>query len=101
MNARAMEDAMKSTPEEREKSMAEWGDWAKKCGDSLVDFGAPLGWGTHLDPDGNSHEGSKEVAGYSIVQAADIEAAKALFEGHPHNNWHRGCRIELHEAMAM
>jgi hypothetical protein len=39
-----------------------------------------------------------EVAGYSILQAPDIDAAVALVEGHPHLQM-PGASIEVHETL--
>ncbi len=95
------EDKMKnSKPEDMKKGMEAWMVWAKKCGDGLVDMGAPLRGGQRLTPAG-SNPSDKGVSGYSILQAPDMDAAKALLEGHPHLAWAAGCEIEVHETMPM
>ena len=43
----------------------------------------------------------KEVTGYSILEAENMEAAQALLAGHPHLEWEAGCQIEVHEAMPL
>ena len=74
--------------------------WAQKCGDHLVEMGSPLMNGQQLSPDGSNHESSKNVSGYSILQAENMDAAKALLEGHPHiSGWNQDATIEIHESM--
>ncbi len=94
-------DPSNSTPEEREKSMAEWMQWAEKCGAKLVDMGSPLMNGQKLSPDGTSTDSDKKVLGYSVLQAEDMEDAKGLLNGHPHLGWDATCSIEVHETMPM
>ena len=65
-----------------------------------MDIGAPLGGGQKLTKSGSTPSG-KEVTGYSILEAANMEAAQALLAGHPHLEWGAGCEIEIHEAMPL
>ena len=98
-------DAMKQTAamskEEQAKGMEAWMDWAKKCGDKLVDLGAPLMNGQQLIPGGKSKPSDKNVSGYSILQAENMEQAKKLLQGHPHLAWNADCSIEVHETMPL
>jgi hypothetical protein len=96
----AMEQIKDATPEEMQKGMEPWETWAKKCGSGLVDMGTPLGGGQKLTLSGSSPS-DKDVVGYSILQAADMEEAKALLAGHPHLEWTGGCEIEVHESMPL
>ena len=93
-----MEQMEHASPEEMQKGMEQWMEWAGKCGDALVDFGTPLAGGQKLRKSGSSPS-DKNVAGYSILQAEDMQGAKALLEGHPHLEWTAGCEIEVHESM--
>ena len=93
-----MEQAKDASPEEMQKGMEQWMEWAGKSGDGLVDFGAALSGGQKLSKSGNSPS-DKNVVGYSILQAEDMQGAKALLEGHPHLEWAEGCEIEVHESM--
>ena len=68
------------TPEQREEGMKPWMAWAQKCGSQLVDLGAPLVGGKKLNPDGTSKNSSREVCGYSILEAEDMEAAQGLLQ---------------------
>jgi hypothetical protein len=76
-------DAMKQMAgvpkEEQAKGMEAWMVWAQKCGDKLVDLGAPLMGGQRVNPDGKSADSTKEVCGYSILQAKDINEAKNCY----------------------
>jgi len=69
------------------------------CGDHLVDFGNPLVGGQKLLPGGKSDKSDRQVVGYSILQAENMEDANQLLEGHPHLAWKGACEIEVHEAM--
>ena len=99
--AEAVEKMMQATPEEKEEGMKPWMEWKESLGDKLVDLGAPLIGGTRLLPDGSSEPSTKEVTGFSMLQATDMEEAKSLLKDHPHLKWTEGCDIEVHEAMPM
>ena len=88
------------TPEQMEAVMGEWNAWAGKVGDGMVDFGTPLAGGVRVTTDGTSSS-TREVAGYSIVEANDLDAALDLAKDHPHLNMPGGCEIEVHEAQAV
>jgi len=87
-----------SSPEEMQKGMETWMAWAAKCGDQLLDLGNPLTGGQKLHPDGNAEQSSRQVVGYSILQAENMDDAKALLDGHPHLAWDGACEIEVHEV---
>ena len=99
--AEAMADMGSATEEQKMEGMKPWFAWKEKLGDALVDFGNPLMGGTRLLPDGSTESSTKEVSGYSIIQANDMEAAKQLLQDHPHLQWTGGCDIEVHEAVDM
>ena len=80
--------------------MEQWHAWAAKIGDGLVDWGSPLIGGQSVAKSGNSAS-DKGVSGFSILQAEDMEGAKALVAGHPHLEWTEGCSIDVHEFMPM
>lgn len=98
--AEAMEKMKHASPEEMQKGMEPWMVWAKRCGDGLVDIGTPLGNGQKITKSG-SMASDKGVVGYSILQAENMEAAKALLEGHPHLEWTGGCEIEVYESLPL
>ena len=89
------------TEAQKQEGMKPWLAWMEKCGDNLVDGGSPLMGGQHIAADGNASASTREVAGYSILQANDMEAAKALLDGHPHLQWHERAAIEVHECMPL
>lgn len=87
--------------EEQAKGMESWMVWAKKCGDKLVDLGAPRIGGQRVNPDETVSASNKEVCGYSILQAKDMDETKKLLQGHPHLGWNAACSIEAHWAMPL
>ncbi len=99
-SADALEQTMNATPEEMAEGMKPWMAWAESCGDALVDLGTPLGGGQRLTKSGVSPS-SSGVAGYSILEAEDMDAALALLGGHPHLEWTETAEIEVHESMPM
>ena len=98
--ATVVEQWSAASPEQMQKAMEPWMDWMAKCGDGLVDHGTPLGGGQKLSKSGRSPS-DKNVVGYSILQAEDIQGAIALLHGHPHLEAASGCEIEVHESMPM
>jgi hypothetical protein len=90
-------DAAPPSPEQMDAVVAEWNVWAAKVGDRMIDFGTPLAGGTRVNPDG-TWPGDRDVAGYSILEAEDMDAALELARNHPHLNMPGGCEIEIHEA---
>ena len=95
-----MEQAMQMSPEDRQKGMEPWMAWMGGIGDALVDGGTPLGGGMNVSKSG-SNPSSREVTGYSILQADDMDSAQALLVGHPHLDWGEGTEVEVHEMMPM
>ena len=73
--------------------------WAKKCGDKLIDMGSPLTHDQQLSPGGKSKRSGSDIVGYSILQAETMDDAKLLLQGHPHLSWNANCSIEVHETM--
>ena len=98
--ASAQEMANVST-EDQKKGMEAWMTWAKKCGNKLVDMGAPLMGGQSLHVDGTNGNSTKNVSGYSILQAENMDAAKSLLQGHPHLAHKAVNSIEIHETMSL
>ncbi len=94
----AMEKMANSTPEEKAAGMKPWMDWKEAMGENLVNMGAPLMPAQVL---GSDAAAKATATGYSIIQAADIDAAKALLANHPHLQWDADSSIELSECMSM
>jgi hypothetical protein len=91
------DDAPAPSAEQMEQAMQAWMAWAGKVGDGMVDFGTPLAGGVRVTRDGTSAS-DRQVVGYSILEAADMDAALALAADHPHLDMPGGCEIEIHEA---
>ena len=96
----AREQMAQTPPEERAKGMELWMQWAKKCGDKLVDLGSPLTGGQKLSPAGTTPS-NLNIAGYSVLQAENMDEAQALLAGHPHLGWNAACTIEVYETMTI
>lgn len=90
-------DAMPPSQEEMQAVMGQWTAWGEKVGEGLLDFGTPLADGTRVTSEATSPS-SNEVAGYSMIEAASMDAALALAQDHPHLTMPGGCTIEVHEA---
>lgn len=89
------------TPEQMAEGMKPWMAWNEKLGDAIVDLGSPNAPGTRLDTKGNTSASEGDIGGYSIVQAENLEGAKALCENHPHLGHHPGCTLDIYECMSM
>ena len=77
------EQMANATPEQMQEGMAPWMAWFGKMGSALVDYGVPLGKGATLTKDGQGPKTS-QAAGYSIIEAGDLQAATAAVADHPH-----------------
>lgn len=98
----ALKQMENTPPEEAAEGMKVWMEWAEKCGDKLVDLGNPLGNGQQVDVDGKSSPSDKQVCGYSILKAENMDAARELLDSHPHiSGWDQGCTIEVHEVLPL
>jgi hypothetical protein len=81
--------------------MAAWGAWFGSLGDAVVDGGNPTGASKTLAADGSTTDGggANPVTGYSLINAADLEAAVSLVKGCP--IFAAGGTIEVAEAIDM
>ncbi|MCD2443801.1 YciI family protein [Agromyces sp. SYSU K20354] len=77
------EQQMQQSEADGQAEMQAWMDWAGAAGDAVVDLGTPLGE-VRMVTSGGASTSSTTVAGYSIVEAADADAAAAIMTGHPH-----------------
>lgn len=85
------------SPEDMQAIMGEWMAWADTVGGRMLDFGTPLAGGILVTPEGTSPS-TREVTGYSMIEAESMEDALDLARIHPHLNMPGGCEIEVHEA---
>jgi hypothetical protein len=98
----AMAQTANASPEQQAAGMALWKAWADKVGSRMADMGAPLINGKSVNPKGSSAPSTKEVAGYSLLDAADWEELMDMLEGHPHiSGWHPEATIEIHETILL
>jgi hypothetical protein len=63
--------------------MDEWNAWFGKIGKAMQDGGTPLMPGGNVSGNGAGAKPA-DVNGYSIIEAKDLAAAKAMLKGHPH-----------------
>lgn len=70
------------TPEQGAAQLEAWGEWMGRVGSALVDPGYPLGARTAVADDGSTAEPSDQN-GYSIVEAQDLDSARAHADKHP------------------
>ena len=93
-------DAAAMAEEQRNAVMAKWKEWMDKVGGALVDMGQPMAKdGLSVVDDGSESE-ANELNGYSIIQAEDMAAAKALVDGHPFLSDSTGSfSVDIYELM--
>jgi hypothetical protein len=94
------EDQMaRATPEQAKAGMDAWMAWAGKAGSAIVELGAPLGGGRHIES-GRTSNGQTQVRGYSVLQAASLDEVARVLDGHPHLMM-PDASIEVLEALPM
>jgi hypothetical protein len=91
---------MPTDPAAARQMMEAFQGWAGSLGRYLVDPGAPLDAAMTVTA-GGSTEGQREasIAGYSILEADDLEGAMALVESHPFLQ--RGGSLQLNECVVL
>jgi hypothetical protein len=90
----------KATPEQIAEGMKLWEDWARNCGNKLIDTGSPLANSIVLGPNGESKNSNASVAGFSILEAENMDEVISLLKGNPHlSGWSSEATIEVHESM--
>lgn len=87
------------TPEQGQAVMEKWQAWMGGVGDALIDVGAPMANGEAMVDDGSPGTAT-QLNGYSIVEASDTDAAKALLDDHPFPSDRTGeFSVEIHELL--
>lgn len=71
-----------ATPEEGRAAKARWMKWMQDLGENIVNFGTPFKGVTMVDAAGNTRAGA--LSGYSVVKAADMDAALEIAKACPH-----------------
>lgn len=75
---------MPETPEEGEKVMAQWQSWYGEMGNAVVDGGNPVGMSKTVTSGGvEDNGGANPLSGYTVVEAADHNAACEMAKGCP------------------
>lgn len=73
-----------ASPEEGKRMMQAWTDWATWMGKAVVDIGHPVGKSATVSATGFLPEGgANPLSGYSVIEAADLEAAVVLAKSCP------------------
>ena len=90
---------MADTPAKQKKSMDAWMGWFGKLGKAVVDGGAPTMPGKIVSSSGTKSTGAKPVTGYSIIQAANLEAAVVMAKGCP--SIPEGGQVAIYETLPM
>jgi hypothetical protein len=98
----AMAQTSNMTPEQQAKGMELWMQWAKKAGKRLIEMGSPLMNAHQISPGDKITISKNSVAGYSIIEAENMDGAIGLLKGHPHTSgWNSDAIIEVHESMPL
>ena len=72
------------SPEEGAKVMEAWKNWMGSMGDALIVPGAPVGMSKTVSAGGIADDGgANPLSGYSVVEAASIDAASEMAKGCP------------------
>ena len=88
-----------STPEQTKAGMAAWQAWQDKAGGAIAEMGAPVDH-LHTVTASGSTAGRSTVTGYSLLEAASMEDALRVIEGHPHLHV-PAAEIDVFEAVPM
>ncbi len=89
------------TEEDGAKVMAAWEAWLGSLGPALADPGNPVGPSATVAADGTTapFHGDDTVTGYSIITAADLDAATTVAKGCPIRD--AGGWVEVGEIVPM
>ena len=92
---------MPEDPAEVEQIMAAWGAWFAAMDDAVVDGGNPVSVTRTVGSDGSVTDGggANPLTGYSLITAADLDAAVAHASGCP--GLAAGGSVEVAEAIDM
>ena len=95
----AFRGGMPKSPEEGEKMMEAWNAWMGELGDALVDPGTGLGKSRFLTGPGKEDTAGDPLSGYSVIEAADMDAATEIARGCP--TLANGGSVEVAETIDM
>lgn len=75
---------MPETEEAQHAAMAAWGAYYADMGAAVVDGGGPAGMSKTVSPDGVADNGgANPISGYTVVEAADQDAACEMAKACP------------------
>lgn len=81
-------------PADMQKGMQAWHDFMANNAHRIVDGGGPLGRTKKVSREGVA-DVRNHLAGYTVIEADDIDAAAALFRDHPHFTIFPGDGVEI------
>lgn len=90
---------MPESEAEQAELMAAWGAWFGALGEAVVDGGNPFGAARSIAPDGSVTDGGQGISGYSVITAADLDAAVEAAKGCP--VLESGGTVSVNEAVEM
>lgn len=90
---------MPQTEAEQKAVMDAWMGWFGGLGPAVLDPGNPFGAASTVSSGGVSNGATSGVSGYSIVDAADLDAAATMAKGCPILSV--GGAVEVHQALDM
>ncbi len=91
---------MNVSPEDMKKGMEPWMAWFKKQGSAIIDQGNPTGKALAINKKGATKAYAEKVTGYTIIEAKDVNEAKAMVADNPHLEQPK-TSIEILEIMPM
>jgi len=90
---------MAETEAEMAAVMAKWEAWYGELGASILDGGNPFGETRNVDSTGVTGPNDSPATGYTVIDAADIDAAVAAAKGCP--ILEAGGSVEVAQAIEM
>jgi hypothetical protein len=90
---------METDPKKADQTKAKWIKWFTDMGKAVVDGGNPTMPGKTVSGSGVKSADGKAVMGYSIIQAADLDAAVAIAKSSPQIA--AGGQIEVDQIMSV
>jgi hypothetical protein len=96
----AAKQRMEETLPDQAKAGRElWTNWMNKNTGAVLDLGAPLEAGKHIEA-GSASPGDNTIVGFSIVQSETMAMATKMMHDHPHFHISGGS-IEVFEFLAV
>ncbi|MEI8332490.1 MAG: hypothetical protein WCH74_01370 [Chloroflexota bacterium] len=93
--------SMPDDPAEQAAALEAWGAWYTSIGAGLIDPGSPVAFARSVASDGSVSDGggADPVSGYTLIEAADIDAAVEIASRNPLLGG--GGHIEVAETFTM